>query len=505
MRSSDLAQLLHIARRGIPFTSTDGQAFVRLDEPSSGGFFILPVRSPAFRHWFFYHFYAQFDSLPSSQAFHAVLDHLEAQAHYANENQSLSVWRRVGARGSHPIPREILLDLADPGRRFVTISPEGWHVAPGENALFQTSRSTAPLPEPIPSDDPGPALAALRSCLNLPDRAAWIRCLAWLVSALRPSGPFPFLILQGPSASGKTFAARVLRSLIDPNASALTPVPSTIRDLLAVARQNWVLAFDHVSGLAPQIPDALCRLSTGLGASLRESPSETEPLLQSYRRPVIITATSRWSPPPELAERALIVSLPALPATNRRPETELLASLTEAFPAILGALCAAVSTALRRFPAQPPVSGRLPDAFAWMLAACGAGDLVAGQCQPEPGEDAFTEDEIRDAFAAPIPRTAEQAVRDLLHQQPQWSGTATRLFELLSPLPSCASPKVLSEQLREAAGSLAAAGITVKWHRSDGVRLIELSVEPSAALPENLPPESAALSQPAESQALLAA
>jgi hypothetical protein len=497
MRSSDLAQLLHIARRGIPFTSTDGQAFVRLDEPSSGGFFILPVRSPAFRYWFFYHFYAEFDSLPTSHAFHAVLDHLEAQAHYAGENQSLSVWRRVGARGGHPIPREILLDLADPGRRFVTISPEGWHVAPGENALFQTSRSTAPLPTPVPSDDPGPALAALRSYLNLPDRSAWIRCLAWLVSALRPSGPFPFLILQGPPASGKTFAARVLRSLIDPNASALTPVPSTVRDLLAVARQNWVLAFDHVSGLAPQIPDALCRLSTGLGASLRESPSETEPLLQSYRRPVIFTATSRWPPPPELAERALTVSLPALPATNRRPETELLASLTEAFPAILGALCAAVSTALRRLPAQPPVSGRLPDAFAWMLAASPA--LVC------TGEDAFTEAEIREAFAAPMPRTTEQAVRDLLHQQSQWSGSATRLFELLSPLASCASPKVLSEQLREAAGSLAAAGITVKYHRSNGVRLIELSVDPSAALPKNVPPESAALSQPAESQALLAA
>jgi hypothetical protein len=218
---------------------------------------------------------------------------------------------------------------------------------------------------------------------------------------------------------------------------------------------------------------------------------------------VIVTATSRWLPPPELAERALTVSLPALPAANRRPETELLAMLTEAFPAILGALCSVVSTALRRLPAQSPVSGRLPDAFAWMLAACGAGDLVA--CQPEPGESCFTETEIRDAFAAPIPRTAEQAVRDLLHQQSQWSGTATRLFELLSPLTSCASPKVLSEQLREAAGSLAAAGITVKCHRSNGVRLIELSVEPSAALPENLTPQSAALSQPAESQAFLAA
>jgi hypothetical protein len=49
MRSSYLSDLLRIARRCLPFTSTDGQAFVRLDEPSSGGFFILPVRSPAVR------------------------------------------------------------------------------------------------------------------------------------------------------------------------------------------------------------------------------------------------------------------------------------------------------------------------------------------------------------------------------------------------------------------------------------------------------------------------
>lgn len=47
--SSSLPYLLSIARRGVPFTSGDGQAFVRLEEPSSGGFFILPVRSPAYR------------------------------------------------------------------------------------------------------------------------------------------------------------------------------------------------------------------------------------------------------------------------------------------------------------------------------------------------------------------------------------------------------------------------------------------------------------------------
>jgi len=49
---SDLQHLLSIARQGVPFTSSEGQVFVRLPEPATNGFFILSVRSPAFRGWF---------------------------------------------------------------------------------------------------------------------------------------------------------------------------------------------------------------------------------------------------------------------------------------------------------------------------------------------------------------------------------------------------------------------------------------------------------------------
>src|ERR1039458_3328026 len=55
-----LAPLIEIARRGVPFTASDGQAFVRLGVPS-GGFYILPVRSPAYRDWFFHEFFNLYD------------------------------------------------------------------------------------------------------------------------------------------------------------------------------------------------------------------------------------------------------------------------------------------------------------------------------------------------------------------------------------------------------------------------------------------------------------
>jgi hypothetical protein len=105
----------------------------------------------------------------------------------------------------------------------------------------------------------------------------------------------------------------------------------------------------------------------------------------------------------------------------------------------------------------------------------------------------------------PIAPTVEKAIRGLLDRQPHWSGTASQLFELLSPLACCCSPKVLSEQLRYAAPTLAAGGITFKSRRSNGVRLIELSRQPSAALCEIPPSDSAALPQPTENEDLCAA
>jgi hypothetical protein len=99
----------------------------------------------------------------------------------------------------------------------------------------------------------------------------------------------------------------------------------------------------------------------------------------------------------------------------------------------------------------------------------------------------------------------EDAVSDLLEQQPHWSGTASQLFDLLSPLASCCSPKVLSEQLRDDAPAFAAAHITVKFRRAhEGVRVIDLSRKSGDALYQISPSESSPL-QPTEKDDLLAA
>ena len=473
-KHSSFAPLVSIAQRGRPFTDPDGQAFVRFESPCSDGYYILPVRSREYRNWFFAQCFAEYETIPSSHAFNSILQHLEAQADADPDFRRFNVFRRVGARGPGYFPHQILLDLANPECQFVEISPTGWRTTAGRNALLQTSRSTSPLPapEPPPADaPPGPAseaspapaaLEALRSFLNVSSRADWLRCLAWLLSALRPNGPFPPLILQGPPGSGKTWAARLLRFLIDPCTALLTPIPSSVRELLSLARHNWILAFDHISALSPNLTDALCRLSAGVGVAVRETGAPTsDPLLQSFKRPMLLTVTDRFSCPSDLLERALTVTFSPLPPENRSTEAALGTAFIQAQPAILAALCTAVSTALRRLPEMNLPSGRSADALAWAMAAA-----------PALG---CTEEEMRQAFSdlPPLHPTAE-AVRTLIQQRGPFTGTATELLDLLPPEIPCSLPKGLSQQLRSNALALADAGIELQFRASRDRRVIDL-------------------------------
>jgi ABC-type oligopeptide transport system ATPase subunit len=54
--------------------------------------------------------------------------------------------------------------------------------------------------------------------------------------ALRPRGPYPVLGVHGEQGSGKSTAARMIRSLIDPYAVLLRSEPKEARDLMIAAK-----------------------------------------------------------------------------------------------------------------------------------------------------------------------------------------------------------------------------------------------------------------------------
>jgi len=181
---------------------------------------------------------------------------------------------------------------------------------------------------------------------------------AWLMAALRPAGPYPILVLKGPSGAGKSTAARMLRALIDPAASLFCALPATEGDLRALAWDNRVLAFDHMTAFPARIAAGLRRLCSG-----------------DLERPILLTVSGDAFPGhcADLWNHAMVAELPAIDPKHRLSQSRLWREFEEARPGLLAALCDGVSEAMRN---ADQISLESPSAFAdaaaWAVAAAPA-------------------------------------------------------------------------------------------------------------------------------------
>ncbi len=416
--SEPVQQVLQCARAAAPFASSLGQAFVSIPlGPEAQQ--VIPIRSPRFYAWLADNFYREFSLPPNASALRNAVRQLEAGAWFADSNRP-AVARRLAAHGSN-----VILDLYDELGQVVEITPHGWRVVSGLGYHFANARNSRPLPAPIETETrPSARLSQLRAILNLSQRN-WSAVLAWTLAALRPSGPYPILILRGPPNSGKSTCAALLRTLVDPNAVPFQPLPRTERQLLQLAHSHWVLAFDHVRRISVTISDALAGLSSGAVLGLRETPGDVDPLHLLLQRPVILTAPSdehpvHWISRSAIAANSIVVDQPAIASEQLRPRQHLQAEFDAAHPVLLSAFCDAISAALAQ-PADAPYPAvrRFAEQAAWIASAFSALDESPGT--------------LRAVLNHPTP--LEKSITTLLSREPEWNGTGT---ELLKALPGAA-------------------------------------------------------------------
>ena len=135
------------------------------------------------------------------------------------------------------------------------------------------------LPLPVPVS--GGSIEDLRAFLNVGLSGAqraklgtdsdtgFVLAVAWALAALNPNGPYPVLSFAGEQGTAKSTAAKVLRSLVDPNAVPLRTPPRDDRDMFISANNALVMVYDNLSSLSEELADAMCRLATGGGFAPR--------------------------------------------------------------------------------------------------------------------------------------------------------------------------------------------------------------------------------------------
>lgn len=481
--------LIDLAQSAALFHAPDGSGYADLD--INGHRETWPIRARGFRRWLTRRYFEQTGGAPGSEALQSALNVIEAKGHFDAPERQVHI--RVGG-----LDGRLYLDLGDEAWRAVEIDATGWRIVDDPPVRFRRASGMKPMPIPVR----GGSIDTLRSFLNVQCDADFVLVVAWALACLRNRGPYPVIVLSGEQGSAKSTFSAILRALLDPNTAPLRALPREDRDLFIAASNGHVLAFDNVSGLPAWISDTLCRLATGGGFAVRQLYSDQDEVLFDAARPVILNGIEDIVTRPDLADRAVFLTLEPIPEERRRPEQELWAAFEAERPRLLGVLLDAVAKGLAELPAtRLDKLPRMADFALWATACETAlwpsGTFWSAYC----GNRDEAVDGVIDAD--PIAAT----VRVLMQARTEWTGTASDLLGALAELAGERvaksktwpdSPRALSGRLRRAATFLRKVGIDIGFEREGRgrTRMIHLTVAGRPAGPETQGSEPSASSAP---------
>lgn len=450
------------------FRGEDGQPYA--DVRRDGVRQTMRVLSTQFRDMLRHLYLKQTNKAPNGDALKTAVDTLAAKAQFEGEARPVSI--RVAFAND-----KLYLDLGRPCWSAVEIDADGWRIVQEPPVRFCRPSGLRALPIP----QSGGAIADLRQVLNLADDRSLILLVAWILAALRPTGPYPVLVLRGGPGAAKTSAAEFIRWLIDRAEPKTRRLSRDERDLFICADAVHVMAFDNISHLSDWQSDALCTLATGGGYATRALWTDSDERLFTACRPVILNGVGNFLTRADLRDRALVIDLAAIPDDKRREKAELIEAFEQSHPSILGALLDALVIGLQRAPTlHLPRKPRMADFAKWAVA-CEPGYAESGAFMTA-WESARADGLPDDLEADPV---AGAVVTLMQERWGPWSGTATELLEIINPefrrrdLPKAGN--ALSSALKLATPTLARAGVLVTRGTREGhagSRIIQIERTP---------------------------
>jgi hypothetical protein len=467
--------LLEIAATAQFFRSADGRFHAQV--PIGDRQEIYGLKSTAFGDWLIDSYRCERGELPPAGAVRSVVTSLVARARFDRGVPAVHV--RVGREGE-PGTGDFYIDLGDSSGRAVKINARGWLVVDQPAVKFR--RPDGQLALPVPRREG--SIERLQAYVNLtePDFRLLV---GWLAAALLPEGPYPLLAIHGEQGSAKSTLAKVVRLLIDPQASPVLAQPGSTRDLMVTALGGWLLVYDNISVLPNWLSDSLCRLATGGGFSGRAFYSDDERRTIHAERPVVLNGVDEFVRRDDLADRCVFLLPPPISQTRRRAEAEFWQAFRADYPAIFGGLLDAIVGSLRVLPSVTPL--KLPR----MADFARFGEAV-GQGLGWPAETFLSiyGDNRREAASAsledsPLARALLESA-ELGGLRQDWKLSPTEMLDELSRdvgrrvRMSAQWPKTVrafSDDMRRIAPQLRTRGVSVVFGKTKASRLITIRAE----------------------------
>lgn len=444
--ASELCELWH---------DPDGNAFASFEREHDGGVHRehWRVETTGFKDWLAWLGHTRLGAAPSSETVKSACNAISGKAKFDGAEHTPAL--RVAKTSAG-----YWLDMCDDQWRAIHTTTTGWAIVDTPPVRFVRTKAMRSMI--VPSADGNVDL--LWSLVNVPEEDRPL-VLAWILDSLRPDTPYPVLELIGEQGSAKSTTQETIRLFLDPNKVMLRGRPKGVEDVFVAAGANHVISLENLSGITPELSDALCTISTGGGQAGRLFFTNGEEHIIEAHNPVMLNGIGAVVTRPDLLDRTIAVCLPVI--GERITEAEHAEAVDRSAPSVMAGLLDLFAQTLAGLDAvhiDPKDRPRMAD-FAHL------GEAMHRAMGGAPGAWlAMYMGHRRDAIRRTVDSSpVAQACIELVESGGRYTGTVKGLLELFNTRNADSSiergdywprsPKGLGDALRRAAPALRQIGI----------------------------------------------
>ena len=281
-------------------------------------------------------------------AANAALNFSEALSSFAMPDIPNGPARRIVHKRSALVDGKLYINLAQAGNSSVVkIDEFGFEVidCPDDILFMKFDGADVALPTPMP----GGSVSDLQDLWRCEDPKNIQLLLTAAASYLLPTGPYAILSFIGTMGSGKTTAARQLRSLVDPrdNGGMLSP-PDKIDDLFETAAAFWLLAYDNIDRVPSWLSNAFCQIREGASDVRRTFFKQGRVKISHSLNPIIMTSVNPVTAKSDLEDRTITVTFRSRVDESTKTDATIRNQWEQLRPQVFGLICNALSHHLAR-------------------------------------------------------------------------------------------------------------------------------------------------------------
>jgi hypothetical protein len=339
--------------------------------------------------------------------------------------------------------------------------------------LFRRHSHQQALPDPLK----GATLALVHKHLAIKSDDDKLLVEAWMVASAFPNTPRPAITFHGPHGASKTTAARILKSVTDPSLTESIDIGKSPAELAQTLDHHGVPCFDNLTSIPGWAADMLCRAVTGGGFSKRELYSDESDIILSFKRALIITGINIPTHAPDLLDRLLLIELERITTDKRIDEATFWEQYNADKPKLFGALLDAIAGTLAELPKIK--LDRMPRMADFARIACAYAEWAG--IGSDRMLDIIMQNTSRQTQEVLDADPIASAIRDFMQKHMTWTGTASKLLELINesaPIPKPDGwPKQgnnLTRKINVLHATLNEVGISIRKHKLNGEKVLTL-------------------------------